>query len=225
MVSAGSVELNQNNTYTGGTIVNGGTLALGVGGGAGSLVGTLTINPGGTVNSLVQDGLGYNSGTSVTQVNINRGVINQSSASNLSYITNYTLDGGTISSTGGGYYNFSGGQTIATTGTNISSVITAGIDLRSSSGLNFNVASGSVPSGIDLLVSGIITNGAYPIAKQGAGLMALTGANAYTGVTAISQGTLQIGAARPATPARWRSQVRFRLPAARRLRSTRPGGA
>ena len=50
------------NTYSGGTIVNGGTLALDNGGTAGVIVGNLTINPGGTVNLTAVNALGYSGG-------------------------------------------------------------------------------------------------------------------------------------------------------------------
>ena len=58
------------------------------------------------------------------------------------------------------------------------------------------VADGS--SAIDLAASGVIS-GAYGITKAGAGLMNLSGANTYTGLTIINAGTLQLGAAGGAT--------------------------
>ena len=53
----------------------------------------------------------------------------------------------------------------------------------------FTVADGS--SAIDLAISGVIS-GAYGITKAGAGLMNLSGANTYTGLTIINAGTLQL---------------------------------
>ena len=63
--------------------------------------------------------------------------------------------------------------------------------------MNFTVASGSAPGGIDLLVSGVISgfNNTYTpgITKLGSGMMVMTGANSYGGATTVSGGTLQFG--------------------------------
>ncbi len=53
----------------------------------------------------------------------------------------------------------------------------------------FNVDDGAAP--IDLTISAPVINGA--LAKQGAGVLALTGSNAYAGDTAVEAGTLRIG--------------------------------
>ena len=73
--STGTLTLSGYNTFTGGTTVNGGTLALGSGGnGNGALVGTLTINAAATVITVMRDVLGYNSAAaSLTTLNINGG--------------------------------------------------------------------------------------------------------------------------------------------------------
>ena len=54
----------------------------------------------------------------------------------------------------------------------------------------FTVANGSAAT--DLLISAVITNGG--LTKDGAGTLALNGANTYTGATTVSAGTLSINA-------------------------------
>ncbi len=158
------------NTYTGGTTVTAGTLTLGAGGGSGAIRGPLNINSGTTVNLTAGDALGFNVGTSVTTVSISGGRINNSTASNNSYITNYSLTGGTISSSGGGNYNFSTGNGVTTKASNLTSVISGPIIIRDANNLTFNVASGTTPTGIDLLVSGSIagTGTLNSVTKTGA---------------------------------------------------------
>ena len=111
VIKTGSGTLTFNNAqgYTGGTIVNGGTLALSIGGYGGTVLGTLTINPGAVVKLNASDALGYGSGNCVTSVNVNNGTIDNTTGGNNAFITNFTLAGGTMSSSGGGTYNFSTG--------------------------------------------------------------------------------------------------------------------
>ena len=65
-------------TYTGGTVVNGGTLQLALtgGSGAGVIRGALTINPGATAATTVVDALGYTAGSCVNEINVNGGTYN-----------------------------------------------------------------------------------------------------------------------------------------------------
>ncbi len=189
VVSAGSATLTALNTYSGGTIVNGGTLALATGGTAGAIIDTLTVNPGGTVNLTAVNALGY-SGGHVTTVSISGGVM-LNSGGNEGLDTNFNLTGGTMSSTGGGYQFNMSGASIATNGSTASSVISGAIGIQGNS-LTFNVSPGTVATGIDLLVSGVISGGAGdPVTKTGKGLMELTGANTFTGNVVVSAGTLE----------------------------------
>ena len=75
--------LNAQNSYSGGTVVSGGTLYLAADGGNGIIKGLLTINSGGAVNADTNWSLGYsgsNYGGSnsniVTGITINGGVLN-----------------------------------------------------------------------------------------------------------------------------------------------------
>ena len=186
------------NTFTGTTTVTAGTLALGAGGSAGTIRGPLVINPGSLVNLTAADSLGFGSGTSVPNVFINGGVLNSSIAGNNSYITNYVLTGGSMTSTGGGPIHFSTGYGITTNAGSATSVISAPLKIRDQNNLTFNVAAGTTPSGVDLLISGAIGNDPYnggalnAITKAGAGAMTLSGASTYSGGTSLNAGTLNI---------------------------------
>ncbi|MEI7909981.1 MAG: autotransporter-associated beta strand repeat-containing protein [Verrucomicrobiota bacterium] len=188
----GKLTLSGYNLHTGGTTVNGGTLALGTGGGTGAIRGILTINSGAAVNLAAGDALGYSSGLRVDTVNINGGTLT-GLGGNQGFSTNFILTGGTMAATAGAYnFDSVNGYGVTTLASSSASLISGGIAIRSGT-LPFNVAAGSVPGGIDLLVSGVIGGGANSVIKNGAGTMLLSGANTYTGTTTISAGTLQLG--------------------------------
>jgi autotransporter-associated beta strand protein len=204
---------NVQNTYSGGTVVNGGTLTLGNGGQNGNIRGSLTINSGATVNADAGNwSLGYggtragalNSGSSVTSITINGGLLNFTNGSQNAGLTanSIVLTGGTIGGGSFGWYNsYTLTPTLQTLASSTRSTLSGGIALRitTSGTLTFDVASGSTSDSIDLLVSGpIITatgggDGAGgAIAKTGAGRMVLSGSNSYTGATDVTAGTLAV---------------------------------
>lgn len=194
--SSGTLTLSAINTYTGGSTVNGGTMNLGIGGSTGTIRSNLTINAGGAVNLMAGDALGYPPGAIVTTVNIIGGTLNNSSGGNEAFTTTFNLTGGTISSTSGGYYNLDGASApINSLATNIVSTISAPLGLRAS-GLVINTAAGTVPSGVDLNISGVMADlqgSGYSWTKSGAGTLQLSGVNTNTGGITINAGTLQIG--------------------------------
>jgi autotransporter-associated beta strand protein len=193
---SGALTLTTSNTFTGGTIVNSGVLNLDCpGAGLPTLIGTLTINPGAQVNTVAADALGYDVGASdeLTNIYILGGTLNNGYTGNNGFTTIFNLMGGTVSSTGGGF-NFNLGYNINTLATNNSSLITAPVVIRSTY-LTNNVALGTVPNGIDLLVSGIISGSGEALVKAGAGTEVLTATNTYTGATIISAGSLTISGA------------------------------
>ncbi len=198
------------NTYSGGTTVNGGVLTLGSGGGgpAGIILGALTINSGATVNANYNWSLGWGTGKNVTAITINGGTLafNTPSDGGLSPAS-ITMTGGTISGPGTMDW-YSGGTsgtytpvTLFTNASSTTAIISTGLAPRlKSNALTMNVAQGTTPSGIDLLISGaIVFNGDETgnanngsIIKSGAGTAEFTGANTYIGSTVINAGTLQI---------------------------------
>ena len=191
---SGTLTLTGVNTYTGGTTVNNGTLALGgPTGPTGTIRGTLTINSGAKVTLNVADVIGYsNAGSTsyVSQININGGTIDNAVSGNNAYTSNFTLTGGIMSSTGGGKFHFNTGYGITTLASANTSTISAGIELRNSNNMSYFVAEGAAAS--DLVVSGAIVGTGGGITKSGAGTMVLSGTNTYTGATAISAGTLKL---------------------------------
>ncbi len=206
--AAGVLTLSAINTYTGGTNVSSGTVALGGGdgNGNGNIRGVLTINTGATVNLTGNNALGFTAGGNVTTVNVGlAGTINSTvtgtvTSVNQGFLTSFNLTGGTMSSSGGGSYNFNVAATTPPTitsnaSTNIST-ISAPIVVRNTGTLAFNVASGVIGqdprTAIDLNVTGVISQngGVGAISKTGAGIMALTATNTYAGGTSVSAGTL-----------------------------------
>ena len=199
----GTLILTANNTYTGGTTINGGTLQDNFGGqGYGALRGTVTVNTGGTLALNAGDALGYNAitaGNSAAQLTINGGTINISVNANEGFTANLTMTGGTFSSTGGGGFNINPGAanapSINTNASATTAVISAPVVQRSGTvSLAFNVASGAAGTtkGSDLTISGIISGAGGGITKNGAGTMLLTAMNTYTGPTTVNAGSLYV---------------------------------
>jgi autotransporter-associated beta strand protein len=168
-------------TYTGGTVVNGGTLQLALGGGTGVIRGAVTVNSGATLQLGAVDAVGYNAGVCVSAINVNGGTLTNSSGGNEGYLMDINLTGGKVTSSGGNYV-FSA-QTTPVYGINcnpspVTSLFSAPIHFN---GLGFiNVAPGTTPSGIDLIISGIINYGTN-ITRNGAGTILLSGVNTFAG--------------------------------------------
>ena len=198
-----SLILSNINTYTGGTTVTGGILTLGNGGANGAIRGTVTVNSGTTLNYSAQNAFGYNTGTSVNVLNIIGGTVGNAGFSN-HFWNNFQLNmtAGTLNlGVGtGGTTNEWQSPTI-TTNASANTATIAAIDaaavmrLRDNTHATFNVADGA--AAVDVSVTAAITQsgGVSNITKTGAGLMQISGVNAYTGTTTISGGTLRISGA------------------------------
>ena len=195
---AGTETLSAINTFTGGTTVNAGTLQLNAGGGNGGVRNVVTVNSGATLSLNVNNALGYNAGGQVTAVNINGGTVTTTGPlSDEGYRTSFNLTGGTLAYVGGNAaneYQFAAADAtapgISSNASATTSQISGAVNIRSGN-LQYTVASGTTPSGIDLLDSGLISGTGFGITKLGAGVLALTGPNTYSGGTTISAGTLE----------------------------------
>ena len=142
---SGYTTLSGNNTYTGATALNAGTLEIQNNGGLGTIAGTTTIATGATLAL-------SNSITSAEPITLNS-----------------TGVGG-----GGAIRNLSGTNTLS-----------GALTLASASSIGVDGSS-------ILTASGIIAGTTKDLTKVGTGTLVLSGANTYTGTTAVSAGTLQI---------------------------------
>lgn len=219
---AGTLRLNRSSTYSGGTIINAGTLQVSPDSAdAGTIRGAVTINNGGTLQLAAVGGgsgsLGYGGpGFTVSVVNLNAGGVLDLTASSNATFAGITVNmaGGTWArSTGIGIYDLFTGSSypsgaaapINVAASATTSTISAPLGFRSYN-TTFNVQAGTTPSGVDLLVSGhLLRDGGFGLIKEGPGTMALTFNNTqtvtysvgarggYDGQTTINAGTFQLG--------------------------------
>ena len=191
-VGSGTLILSGDNTYTGGTTISAGTLQLGNGGTAGSIVGNVVDNGILAINH--SNAFVYNgviSGTGALQ-QIGTGTTALTAVQTYTGLT--TVSAGTLALTGAG--NIASSSGVVDNGTfDISGVTGAGTSVKTLSG------SGSVALGAKTLtLSNAAGNFAGSIGGSGgltltAGTETLSGNNAYTGATTISGGTLALAGA------------------------------
>ena len=161
----GTLILTGANTYTGGTTVTAGTLQIGAGGTAGSIVGNVFDN--GALVFDRSDAVTFAGGISGS------GSLTKAGAGTLTLTGAATHSGGTTVS-GGTLQIGNGGTTGSITGS-----------IVDNAALTFNRSD-------DVTFAGGIS-GSGSLTKAGAGTLTLTGTNSYSGGTTISAGTLQIG--------------------------------
>ena len=211
-LGAGTLVLNQANTYTGTTTITAGTIQLGSGAATGSLSTSSGINIGTGATFAVNQSDTVTQGTEFgfvgglggfTQAGSGTTVLNQ--ANTFSGTT--TVSAGTLSLTNAlALQNSALVTTIGTSTMGAFSALTIGglsgsRDLGSADVLfgytgNVTALTLNPQTGVSVTYSGIISNGsgAMSLTKTGAGTQILTGANTYTGATIINAGTLTIGA-------------------------------
>ena len=186
-MGAGTTTLTATNSYSGGTTISAGALAVSADANLGNTSGGLSFG-GGTLQYLA----GFTS---------NRGVTLNAGGGTFDTNGNDAMLGGTITSIGPltkigagtltltGANTYSGGTTISGgtlqigSGGNTGSIVG---DIVNNAALTFNRSD-------DLTFSGAIS-GTGSLTKIGAGTLTLSGTNGYSGATTISSGTLQAGA-------------------------------
>ena len=187
------------NDYTGGTTVNGGTLALSASG-ALPTGGALTVNSGTVDLGGNNASVGAFSGSSAT-ITTNGAPATFTATSGSAATFNGSLQNGT----GGGVLAFvkSGTGTLTLTGSsNYSGGTTVNggtLQLGNGSTSNGSVA-GNIANSASVAFANPATqtysgaiSGTGSVVKSGAGTLTLTGNNSYSGGTTISAGTLQLG--------------------------------
>lgn len=231
-VNAGTLRLSGTNTLAGNITVNGGTLNFanattgfinGVTINGGTLLvtaaaiqnvatNTVTVNNGGSYVFGVSNVYGGYSTTPLAPIVINAGGVVTNNGAFYSALGPVTLNGGTLTSTGGfnaSYQAWGLKDLVTVNGGATTSVISssgansgAALGAASVTGTTFNVADGS--AAVDLLISAVLTDGLNTAAtatqpssftKTGAGLVQLTAANTYSGGTYITAGTLALSSA------------------------------
>ncbi len=171
----GTLTLNSANTYLGDTFLASGTLALGHANALGT--GTLRVTSSATALQATTDLSGANA--------VGNDVL-LSTTLNVSGSNNLTLGGTVTGNTGANRRidnNMTGGATLELGQINISNEAAARTLFIGGSG--------------DTAISGAIGNGSATtgnLTKDGTGVLTLSGANTYTGTTAINNGTLKLGA-------------------------------
>ena len=171
--STGTLVLTANNTDTGTTTVNAGTLKLSTVGGS-AIAGPLVVNNGGILQE-----------TLANQINGNDVTVNQSGTFDLNGYNDtvglLTLNGGSVT-TGAGTLTLGGN--ISAAGSSTTSTITGLLDLGGSS-RTIDVASGDT-----LDISAVISGTSAGITKSGTGTVQLDSANTFDGAVTIQSGTV-----------------------------------
>jgi autotransporter-associated beta strand protein len=203
-----TLTLDQNNTYTGRTLISGGTLQLGNGGTTGALSttstilnnGTLTINRSNPVaqgtdftaapisgtGGLIQAGSGT---TTLSSANTFSGTTTVS-AGVLNLTNERALQNSALVTTGSGTVTFTGFTTPVLGG------LSGGSGDLASIIPGFDSTELTINNGSNVSYGGIISDGsgAMSLVKNGNGTQTLTGANTFTGATIVNAGTLTLGA-------------------------------
>ena len=200
----GKLTLSAANIYGGSTTVNGGTLAIAVGGTI-SESNAIVINDTGTLRFGRNDTWGQATTDTSSSITVNAGGTMESGGK-FNTIRDLNLNGGTVAMTGGvnaTYPALALKGTVTVGGSQASQInIVSGSNNMISIGDGnlgatvFDVADATSDASADLTVNTVLQNngpvGGNSLTKTGAGTMELTATNTYTGSTTVSAGTLSL---------------------------------
>jgi len=196
---AGMLSLTGVSTYSGGTIIDTGTLSLESTTSDAAIRSVVTVNSGGTLRiaGVEFSGFGGNIGRKIDTLNVVGGTVNQTVANSFIRDATVNMTGGTIS---GGTINWRN-TTLNSLASADTATVSSKITLRNDyvvANLVIDTADGAAAT--DLRISGAINQASsggtfvdVGIVKNGAGTLELTGASNYRGSTAINNGTLALG--------------------------------
>ena len=201
---AGELVVTANHSYTGDTVVNAGTLAVGAGGSFydnGNNPGNIVVNAGGTLRFDRTDTFGIATTLSPVVLTVNAGG-NVLSNHQFNSIRHVVLNGGTLTANGGlgpdyGAYGLNGTvtannaatSTIANGGGDVNSVRIGREGTSESTTFDVTHAAGVLVVDVPLRDNFGATSG---LAKTGGGTLVLDAANSYAGPTVVSDGTLAV---------------------------------
>ena len=189
--STGTVHFNVSaSPVTGPVTVNSGTLSMDYGNfnsGPFTTNGTFVVNAGGTLVINAAHSLANYYGAYLT---VNGGTV---TANYEQYIASLTMTGGTVqngTTNGELRTDYFGTAPITTLASSSTATISTNLATENSQNFDFNTASGSTASGVDLNVTGAITN-AGGFIKDGPGTLQLTNNfNTFTGNVTVNAGTV-----------------------------------
>jgi fibronectin-binding autotransporter adhesin len=195
---AGMLSLTGVSTYSGGTVIDNGTLSLESTTTDTAIRGTVTVNSGGTLRIAGTNwgGFGGNTGKKIDTLNVVGGTVNHTL--NFSFIKDAAVNmtGGTISGGEIGWRN----TTLNSLASADTATVSSKISLRNDfvvANLAINTADGAAAT--DLLVSGAIgqasATNAPGLIKSGDGTLELTAISTFTGGTTVNGGNLLLNSA------------------------------
>jgi fibronectin-binding autotransporter adhesin len=215
-VGGGLLDLQANSTYTGATRVAEGTLKLsGVGSlyNVGVLAGQIQVEPGAAVFLARHDALGNHASVSPVVITVPTNAL-VANSNTFTTLRNPVLRGGELRALGGasatyGAYQLKGTVTVAGDSTSLISAPAGGngfsqIQLGNNAAGGqtiFDVADGA--AAVDLQINPALVDGRNAagsatvpsgLIKSGAGVMAVSSNNTFTGTASVNAGTLQLGA-------------------------------
>ena len=192
---SGQLVLSGSNSYSGTTTISNGTLRIGNSGTTGSYSGDTVVASGGTLAFSRTDA--YTHGGAISGAGaltkVDAGVVTLTASNSYSGVT--TLFAGTLvadnsNALGSGNITFSSGG--GNTGTIRYTAASAGTDW----GARFKNSTGTIRLDTDgnnvALAGAIDSSNTQGLVKSGSGSLTLSGANAYTGTTAVTAGVLEL---------------------------------